>query len=115
MLARYSYGAHDGPYSAAYALGAVWTDSRTVDSEVYSARHQCSYWNRIGYDWLTTEPADLARSMRNQLPAAGSGGVRLAARFPTRSAAEKIPSITAPTPRSRHTPPRHCREPVALP
>ncbi|OPF81743.1 hypothetical protein VT50_0208735 [Streptomyces antioxidans] len=39
--------------------------SGTVTSEVYAARHQCSYWNRISYDWLTTEPADLARSPRD--------------------------------------------------
>lgn len=31
-----------------------------VNSEEYSARHQCSYWDGIGYDWLTTDPAPLA-------------------------------------------------------
>ncbi|MFI0773414.1 carboxylesterase/lipase family protein [Streptomyces sp. NPDC021212] len=32
-----------------------------VDSEAYSARHRCSFWNGIGYDWLTTDPMYLAK------------------------------------------------------
>ncbi|GAA0986146.1 MULTISPECIES: carboxylesterase/lipase family protein [Streptomyces violaceusniger group] len=54
------------PYRSAKFMSLLPGDhSKAVTSEAYSARHQCSYWNRISYDRLTTEPADLARSTRS--------------------------------------------------
>ncbi|WP_051831610.1 carboxylesterase/lipase family protein [Streptomyces violens] len=35
-------------------------ESRALKSEVYAARHQCSFWNSFTYDWLTTNPDSLA-------------------------------------------------------
>lgn len=35
-------------------------DSRALKSEVYADRHQCSFWNGISYDGLTTNPDRLA-------------------------------------------------------
>jgi carboxylesterase type B len=34
--------------------------SHAVTTEAYSRQHQCTLWNRIGYDWLTREPHRLA-------------------------------------------------------
>jgi carboxylesterase type B len=34
--------------------------SRALASGVYATRHQCSFWNSISYDWLTTNPDSLA-------------------------------------------------------
>jgi len=34
--------------------------SQALTTEVYAARHQCSFWNGIGYGWLTTNPDRLA-------------------------------------------------------
>ncbi|MFF7651571.1 carboxylesterase/lipase family protein [Streptomyces sp. NPDC007983] len=39
---------------------------KAVDSEAYAARHRCSFWNGISYDWLTTDPAQLASSLRDR-------------------------------------------------
>ncbi|MEU8876918.1 hypothetical protein AB0D24_38455 [Streptomyces javensis] len=55
------------PYRSAKLMSLLPGDgNKAVGSEVYSARHQCSYWNGISYDRLTTEPADLARSTRDR-------------------------------------------------
>lgn len=35
-------------------------DSQALKSEVYADRHQCSFWNSVSYDWLTTNPDRLA-------------------------------------------------------
>ncbi|WP_421106851.1 carboxylesterase/lipase family protein [Streptomyces sp. NEAU-S77] len=35
--------------------------SRAVNSGAYAARHRCSFWNGIDYDWLTTDPMYLAQ------------------------------------------------------
>ncbi|WP_344592102.1 carboxylesterase/lipase family protein [Actinomadura vinacea] len=37
--------------------------SQAVKTEVYSAQHQCSLWNQISYDWLTTNPDRLAQQV----------------------------------------------------
>ncbi|MFD0689207.1 carboxylesterase/lipase family protein [Actinomadura fibrosa] len=34
--------------------------SRALPSGEFAARHQCAFWNSIGYDWLTTDPGSLA-------------------------------------------------------
>lgn len=38
-------------------------DSRAVKAETYSAQHQCSLWDQISYDWLTTNPDRFAQQV----------------------------------------------------
>ncbi|WP_432251712.1 carboxylesterase family protein [Streptomyces sp. HNM1019] len=50
VLARYSYGAHDGPYGAGYALGTVWTDS-----SVFQGMGGCQY-QRLAGQFTSRQP-----------------------------------------------------------
>ncbi|MEU0838696.1 carboxylesterase family protein [Streptomyces sp. NPDC005962] len=55
------------PYRSGRFMSLLPGDrSKAVGSAVYSARHQCSYWNGIDYDWLTTDPAHLMNALRDR-------------------------------------------------
>ncbi|WP_181138425.1 carboxylesterase/lipase family protein [Streptomyces sp. Ru73] len=58
------------PYSSGTYMSLLpGGDSRALGTEVYATRHQCSFWNSLRYDWLTTNPDRLAEQAGVPVPA----------------------------------------------
>lgn len=55
------------PYGGGRLMSLLPGDgSKTVSAKAYAAQHQCSFWNGIDYDWMTTDPAQLAGALRDR-------------------------------------------------